>query len=51
MDNRTKPKQKKFWLSEEKAAALDAYLKSNNIKLQDFIEAYIDEQLEKDKEN
>lgn len=51
MANRTKPKQKKIMLSEEKAAALEAYLKSKNIKLQDFLEAYIDEQLEKNKEN
>ncbi len=47
MANRTKPKQKKVWLSEEKAAALGAYLKSKNIKLQDFLESYIDEQLER----
>lgn len=47
MANRTKPKQKKFWLSEEKAAALDIYLKQKGIKLQDFLEAYIDEVLKK----
>lgn len=51
MVNRIKPKQKKIMLSEKKAAALDVYLKSNNIKLQDFLESYIDKQLEKDKEN
>lgn len=47
MANRTKPKQKKLWLSEEKAAVLDSYLKSNNIKLQDLLEDYIDKVLEK----
>lgn len=38
-------------LSEEKAAALDDYLKANNIKLQEFLEFYIDEELEKNKKN
>lgn len=49
MANRTKPKQKKIMLSEEKSAALDAYLKSKNVKLQDFLESYIDKELEKNK--
>ena len=51
MANRTKPKQKKIMLSEEKAAALDDYLKANNIKLHEFLEFYIDEELEKNKKN
>lgn len=44
---RTKPKQKKIMLSEEKAVALDKYLADNNLKLQDLLEGFIDTLLKK----
>lgn len=47
MANRVKNKQRKIYLTEEKSAALDAYLKSNGLKLQDFLEKHIDEVLKK----
>lgn len=47
MANRVKNKQRKIYLTEEKSAALDVYLKTEGLKLQDFLEKHIDEVLAK----
>lgn len=49
MAHTTKTKQVKIRLTPEKAAALNAHLESNGLKLQDFLENYIDKVLEKNK--
>lgn len=49
MAHTTKTKQAKVRLTPEKAAALNKLLEEKGLKLQDFLESYIDEQLEKNK--
>ena len=48
MSNRTKSKQRKIYLTEEKSLELDKYLKANGIKLQEFLETHIDAALKGD---
>ncbi|EOU1666982.1 hypothetical protein P6O24_11435 [Clostridium perfringens] len=45
-ENRTKAKQVKIRLSDEKKEAWELYLKNNGLKSQEVIEEYIDRLLE-----
>ncbi|NKF05286.1 hypothetical protein J1C67_14465 [Clostridium gasigenes] len=49
MANRTKPKQRKIMLTEEKSLELDEYLLRKKISLQNLLEEYIDKLLNEER--